>query len=135
MRICCDLTGSVLPARSTEKNFTVRVWLTLKALVYRVLAVVGVDPLVVEYVAATPDPPVPSVAASLTVTDAWYHPVEHVALLQVMVVVGAVPSIVIVCALTTSALPAVSTEKYFTVPLWVTLKAPVYFVLAVVGVD
>ena len=44
---CWDLTASALPARSTEKYFTVRVWVTLKAWVYLVLDVVGVDPSVV----------------------------------------------------------------------------------------
>jgi hypothetical protein len=41
------LTASALPAVSTEKNFTVDVLATVNAAVYRVLAVVGVDPSVV----------------------------------------------------------------------------------------
>jgi hypothetical protein len=69
------------------------------------------------------------------VTDATYHPDEHVTLPQVIVVVGFVVSIWTVCDLAASALPAVSVEKYLTVPVWVTLKAPVYGVLDVVGVD
>jgi hypothetical protein len=78
---------------------------------------------------------VESVAASLTVTAPEYHPVEHVALLQEMVVTGAVVSTWTVCDLGASALPAVSVEKYLTVRVWVMLKAPVYRVLDVVGVD
>ena len=52
-----------------------------------------------------------------------------------MVVVGAVPSTRTSCDLTASALPATSTERYFTVRVAVTLNAAVYRVLDVVGVD
>jgi len=41
------LTGSALPALSTEKNFTVLVLDTVNAPVYTVLDVVGVEPSVV----------------------------------------------------------------------------------------
>ena len=68
-------------------------------------------------------------------TEDRYHPVEHVALLQVMVVVGAAVSKRIACDLAASLLPAVSTEKNLTVRVDVTLNAPVYRVLDVVGTD
>jgi len=45
--ISCDLTASVFPALSTEKNFTVDVVDTVNAPVYTVLDVVGVEPSVV----------------------------------------------------------------------------------------
>jgi hypothetical protein len=65
------------------------------------------------------------VAASLTVTPAVYQPVEHAAALHVIVVVGAVPSIWIACVRTASTLPAVSHERYLTVVVAATEKAPV----------
>ena len=64
----------------------------------------------------TPEPPLPSVAANVTVIgDVLYQPVEHVALLQEMVVVGATVSTLMVWDFTASALPALSTEKNLTV--------------------
>jgi hypothetical protein len=86
-------------------------------------------------VLAIPDPPVSSVAVSDTVTADGYVVLEQVALLHRMVVVGAVPSIRTSCDLTASVLPAVSTEKNFTVDVLATEKAVVYRVLDVVGVD
>jgi len=52
---------------------------------------------------------------SVTVTAEEYVEPEHETPLHEMVVVGAVPSMRISCDWTASALPAASTEKYFTV--------------------
>src|SRR6266702_1524359 len=96
---------------------------------------VGSLPSVVKKVAATPDPPLLSAAGSGVLTDALYHPVEHAAPLQEIIVVGAAASIWICCDFTGSAFPAVSTEKNFTVDVPGTVNAPVYTVLDVVGVE
>jgi hypothetical protein len=61
--------------------------------------------------------------------------VAQVASLHRIVVAGAVLSIWMVWELTVSALPALSTEKNFTVEVLDTENAPVYLVLDVVGVD
>jgi hypothetical protein len=69
----------------------------------------------------------------VTLTDALYQPVEHVVLLQAMVVAGATVSIWMIWLLAASALPALSTEKNLTVLVLETVNDPVYTVLDVVG--
>jgi hypothetical protein len=76
-------------------------------------------------VAATPDPPLASVAGNVIETGEPYRPVVQALPLQAIEVVGATPSIWTDCDFTASAFPATSTEKNLTVRVWVTLKAPV----------
>jgi hypothetical protein len=68
--------------------------------------------------------PVLSVADRVTWTAASYQPVEQALLLHLIVVVGRLPSICTVCDLTASALPELSTEKYFTVEVLETVNGP-----------
>ncbi len=74
--------------------------------------------------ARTPEPPLSSLADSITVTSPLKTPLEHAAPLQEMLVAGPTVSIWIGWALTDSTLPALSTEKNLTVLLLDIVNAP-----------
>jgi hypothetical protein len=74
---------------------------------------------------STPDPLVLPVAERVTWTGGEYTPVEQMPLLQVIVVVGGVPSIWIACDCAALAFPALSTERYLTVEVLETVNGRV----------
>ena len=107
------VVASALPALSHARNLIVVVAVMLSGDVYAGLDVVGLVPLVVYLIAATPDPPV-SVAVMVTETGPEYADVAQAELLQAIELVGPVLSICTVVVATGLALPALSTEKYLT---------------------
>jgi len=75
------------------------------------------------------------VADKVTWTAALYQLLEHGAPLHAIVVAGDEVSICTCWDCTDSVLPAVSTEKNFTVDVLEAVNGPVYLVLEVVGVE